>query len=192
LALAELGDAELTGPGQLAWLDRLETDHDNLLAAMSWRVGHGPLERAVHLFLMTWRFWWLLGHAAELVGLEDQMVADSVDLPPFEHARALTGVGFVLLANEDEARVRQVFEQSLPLFRQVSEKLGVVQRAGVLAVLGRWVPKTLSPYATWAYSRTSPPSRSRRRTRPFALGAVGRGRPAGGFCCSARCGRWML
>jgi predicted ATPase len=136
LALAEPDDADLTGSGQLAWLDRLETDHDNLLAAMSWRVAHGPLERAVHLFLVTWRFWWLRGHAAELVGLEDQMAAGSADLPPFERALALTGVGFVMLANEDEAPARQVFEQSLPLFRQVSERLGMLQHAGVLAVLG--------------------------------------------------------
>src|ERR1039457_3129270 len=36
-----------------------------------------------------------------------------------------------------------------------------------------WVPKTLSPYATWAYSRIRPPRRSRRRTRTFAPRAGG-------------------
>ena len=36
LALAEPAPAELQGPGQLAWLDRLETEHGNLGAAMSW------------------------------------------------------------------------------------------------------------------------------------------------------------
>ena len=136
VGLAEPGDAELTGPGQLPWLDRLETEHDNLLVAMSWLVDHGPLGQAVHLFLVTWRFWWLRGHITEFVRLEDQIVAGSADLPSYEHALALTGVGFVLLANGDDARARQVFEKSLPLYRQVSEKLGVMQHAGVLAVLG--------------------------------------------------------
>ena len=134
--LAEPGGAELTGPGQLPWLDRLETDHDNLLAAMTWLVDHGPLEQAVHLFLVTWRFWWLRGHAAEFAGLADQMVTGSADLPSYEHALALTGAGFVLLSNGDQARARQVFEQSLPVYGQVSEELGVLQHAGVLAVLG--------------------------------------------------------
>ena len=60
----------------------------------------------------------------------------SADLPPYDHALALTGVGFILLANGDQARARQVFEQSLPVYGQVSEKLGVLQHAGVLAVLG--------------------------------------------------------
>jgi predicted ATPase len=35
-ALAEPSGAELAGPGQLPWLGRLETEHDNLLATMSW------------------------------------------------------------------------------------------------------------------------------------------------------------
>jgi predicted ATPase len=137
LALGEPADADLTGPGRLTWLERLETEHDNLWAAMSWLVDHGPLEHAVHLFLVTWRFWWLRGHAAECVRLADRMAADSGDLPAYEHALALTGAGFTLIANEDQIRARQVFEQSLPLYRQASEqKLGVALNATVLAVLG--------------------------------------------------------
>jgi len=136
LALAEPAAAALAGPEQLAWLGRLETEHGNLWAAMSWLVGHGPLERAVHLFLVTWRFWWLRGHAAELVHWGDEIVAGSGDLPPYQHAMALTGVGFTLIANQDPARAQQLFEQSLPLYRRGSEKLGVMLTASVLAVLG--------------------------------------------------------
>jgi hypothetical protein len=54
-----------------------------------------------------------------------------------------------------------------------------------------WVPKTLSPYATWEYSRISPLSRSRRRTRIPVTSAGGWMRPARGFCCNERCGRCM-
>ena len=36
LALGESARAGLEGPGQVAWLDRLEVEHDNLGAAMSW------------------------------------------------------------------------------------------------------------------------------------------------------------
>jgi len=136
LASAEPAAAEVAGPGQLAWLDRLETEHDNLWAAMSWLVEHGPLEQAVHLLLVTWRFWWLRGHAAELARLGDDIVAGSEDLPPYQHAEALTRVGFLLMANGDPARAQQVFEQSLPLHRQVSGGLAVTLNARVLATLG--------------------------------------------------------
>ena len=138
LALAEPAAAELAGPGQLAWLDRLETEHDNLWAAMSWLVGHGPLEQALHLYSRTFRFWWLRGHVAELVRLGDDIVAGSKDLPPLPHALALSAAGFVLFANEDPARAQQLFEQSLPLYRQDNETLAepVTRNALVLAVLG--------------------------------------------------------
>ena len=70
-----------------------------------------------------------------------------------------------------------------------------VQRRKVLGGLINeylWVPKTLSPYATWAYSWIRPPSRSRRSTRIFVPIAGGCERPAGGFCCSVLCGRCEL
>jgi predicted ATPase len=139
LALAEPADADLTGAGQLAWLDRLETEHDNLWAAMSWLAGHGPLEQAVHLSLVTWRYWWLRGHAAELARLGDDFVAGSKDLPPDQHAMALTRAGFILIANGDPARGQHLLEQALPLYGQDNERpaLSVTMNAIVLAALGR-------------------------------------------------------
>jgi predicted ATPase len=135
-ALAEPAGADLAGSAQLAWLRRLETEHDNAWAAMSWLVGQGHIDQATHLFLMTWRFWWQRGHLAEFARLGDEIAAGSKDLPPFQGAMALTGPGFILIANGDLARAQTVFEQSLPLYRQTSEKLGVVLNATVLAVLG--------------------------------------------------------
>jgi len=134
LALAEPAAADLAGLGQLAWLDRLETEHDNLWAAMSWLVDHGPLEQAVHLSLVTTRFWWLRGHVAEYARLGDDFVAGSKDLPPYQHALALTQAGFIFIGNGDPARAQAVFEQSLPLYRQDKERLAVSVTVNSLAL----------------------------------------------------------
>ena len=134
--MAEPAEAELAGHGQLTWLRRLDTEHDNAWAAMSWLADQGHLDQAVHMFLMTWRFWWLRGHVAELARLADDIVAGSEDLPTYQRALALTGAGFIVIANGDRARSQTIFEQSLPLYRQTSEKLGVTLNATVLAVLG--------------------------------------------------------
>ncbi|MBA2449954.1 MAG: adenylate/guanylate cyclase domain-containing protein, partial [Chloroflexi bacterium] len=50
LKLAERAAPELRGPNQVAWLDRLTTDHDNARAALTWTQGEGgDLERALRL-----------------------------------------------------------------------------------------------------------------------------------------------
>ena len=136
LALAEPAAAEVQGRGQLGWLDRLEAEHDNLRAAVSW-LADGDIESAVRLFWVTWRFWWLHGHSAELAGFEEKFAAGSERLPPYQHALALTGAGFVLLANEDQAGSQLLFQQSLPLYRQSRGSLSVILTATVLGVLGR-------------------------------------------------------
>src|SRR5215470_11877446 len=137
-ALAEPTDADLTGPGQLAWLDRLETEHDNLRAAISWLAGHGPLEQAVHLITVTNRYWWLRGHAAELTRPGDDIVAGSKDLPPGQHALVLTQAGLIVIANGDAARGQDLLEQTLPLYQQDHERRAesATMNALALAVLG--------------------------------------------------------
>ena len=137
LALAEPAEAELQGPGQLAWLDRLESEHDNVRAAMSWLVDTGQLWPAVRQFAVSWRFWLLHGHAAEFAHLGEQIVASSERLPPYPRAMALAGTGFMLIANGDQARAQALFEQSLPLSRPMRDKRGVALTATVLGVLGR-------------------------------------------------------
>jgi predicted ATPase len=136
LALAEPAAAELGGAGQLAWLGRLETEHDDLLAAMSWLVDQGPPERALRLFWVTWKFWWLRGHTAELARLGDDVAPSGKRLPPHQRTIALSATGFMLISNGDQTKAETLFEQNLPLYRQVSGKLGGVLTATVLGVLG--------------------------------------------------------
>ena len=136
LALAEPAAAEFAGPGQLAWLDRLEAEHDDLLATMSWLVDQGPPEQALRLFSATWRFWWLRGHAAEFARLREQIVASSERLPPQQRAVALSAAGFILISKGDQAQAEALFEQNLQVYRQLSDGLGVVLTATVLGVLG--------------------------------------------------------
>ena len=137
LALAEPKMTELHGRGQLAWLDRLETEHGNVRATLSWLTHHGPLGHAVRLFSQSWRFWWLHGHAAEFAQLGEEIVANSEHLPPYQRALALTTTGFMLIADEDQARAQALFEQSLPLYRRASGKLSLVLTAAVQGILGQ-------------------------------------------------------
>jgi non-specific serine/threonine protein kinase len=67
LALAERAELELTGPEAATWLERLEREHDNLRAALSWARAQGEeaAETGLRLVAALWRFWWVRGHLRE-------------------------------------------------------------------------------------------------------------------------------
>src|SRR4028119_1775455 len=56
--------AELEGPDQVGWLERLEKEHANLRAAMGWALSRGEAETAARGWTL-WIFWWYRGHHRE-------------------------------------------------------------------------------------------------------------------------------
>jgi predicted ATPase/transcriptional regulator with XRE-family HTH domain len=62
LALLEAAEGHLHGPDGPATLDRLETEHDNLRAALTWAIEEGKVEIALKLAHACWRFWWMHSH----------------------------------------------------------------------------------------------------------------------------------
>src|SRR6516225_3725219 len=135
LALAEPAGPDLEDHGQLEWLDRLETDHDNLAAALSWLVDQDQLEPVLRVMLVSgaWRFWWLRGHLDELARIAEAIVAKSERPPPYERGLALAAAGFHLQAMGNQATSREYFEQSLALLCRSRDKLRI---AYISAVLG--------------------------------------------------------
>ena len=136
-ALADQADAELHGTGQLAWLDRLEAEHDNVRAAMSWLADQGPPEQALRMYLAIWPFVLLHGHTAQLARLGERLAVSSARMPPYQRAMALAAAGFILVPNGDVDRATKLFEQSLPLLRQQRGTLAVTYTATTLDMLGR-------------------------------------------------------
>ena len=86
------------------WLYRLEAEHDNLGAAMSWFLDQGQPLSAHRLGALTWRFWWFRGHAEELARYGLEIVANGEKLPPDQLGFAQIGLGIMLLASGGERR----------------------------------------------------------------------------------------
>ena len=66
LALAEEAAPQLTGALQQEWAQRLETDHDNMRAALSWSLERAP-ETTLRLVGALARFWEIRTHYQEVV-----------------------------------------------------------------------------------------------------------------------------
>src|SRR5215204_2923767 len=62
LALAEEAEPGLWGPEDATWLDRLEQEHDNMRAALSWAIKYEEAELALRLGGALRWFWYMEGY----------------------------------------------------------------------------------------------------------------------------------
>ena len=123
VALAQPSESDLRGDGQLAWLNRLESEAGNLNAALTWLVDQGQVGQVIAFQWATWRFWWLRGRVAEHSRIWKDALAQQLDMTPHQRALALAGAGFTYLADGDLDRAGTAFGQSLPLFGQAGDAL---------------------------------------------------------------------
>ncbi|MBI3973469.1 MAG: adenylate/guanylate cyclase domain-containing protein [Chloroflexi bacterium] len=65
LTLAAAAESAMAGPQQADWLDRLETEHDNLRPALRWSVETREAGRGLRLGAILCRFWLVRGHLTE-------------------------------------------------------------------------------------------------------------------------------
>ena len=65
LDLAREAAPHLNGAEQGTWLDRLQTDHDNLRAGLDWALVAGAGETALEMVGTLWRFWSARGLLSE-------------------------------------------------------------------------------------------------------------------------------
>lgn len=123
LALAETAEPELTGPKQGHWLDRLDAEHDNLRAALSWTEETENTEMGLRIGAALWRFWAVRGHLREGCQRLQRLLDRPAAQPRTKaRARALNAVGTLLheTSSFDEARTR--LEESLSIWRDLGNE----------------------------------------------------------------------
>lgn len=90
LELAEVAEPKLKSYAQLTWLDRLEQEHDNFRAALTWCRNNEEVESGLRLAAALWRFWKIRGHLSEGRGWLETFLAGAPQRAPTRaRARAL-------------------------------------------------------------------------------------------------------
>jgi non-specific serine/threonine protein kinase len=133
LSLAERAGPGLKGPDQVPWLERLETELDNLRAAIGWSIDHGEVEPVARMGYESWLFWWLHGHLDEGRRWMERALAREPDAPDSAQARLLLVAGTLAQGRSDWGPARVYLEESLALFQQLDDEEGV---AYALAAMG--------------------------------------------------------
>lgn len=121
LALAEAAEPELAGPGQNAWLDRLDEEEDNVWAALDWTLEH-DVELGLRLAGSLVRFWSMRGAAEEGYRWLGAALARSDGVPGAIVAKARFAAGYAAIGLGDFLEARGHMEESLELARAVGDE----------------------------------------------------------------------
>lgn len=136
-ALAEEAEAQLKGIDQQAWLDRLETEHDNFRAALTRATAvRGKGETGLLLASAFARFWLVRGYLAEGRGWLSRLLDATLDAAPATRAKALNWAGIFAWKQGDYAGAGRLYDQSLAIRRQLGDRKGigaVLNNQGLLA-----------------------------------------------------------
>ncbi len=109
LRLAESAEGELMGPDETRWLDRFETEHDNLRTALAWSTAHGGDGTSLRLSGVLWRFWWIRGYLGEGRRWADTALARDVGTAA-ERAKGLYAAGGMAQELGDIAAAAPILE----------------------------------------------------------------------------------
>ncbi|CAN5550527.1 hypothetical protein BH23CHL2_BH23CHL2_01000 [soil metagenome] len=134
LAHAQRAEPELSGPDQGIWIERLESDLDNIRAALGWLREQEDTATALRLACAIGWFWTMPGRFHEGHELFEALIAmpGAADTPDVL-ARALVTAAELKNWLGDYPRARELYEQALALYRELGDRRSV---ATVLRGLG--------------------------------------------------------
>jgi non-specific serine/threonine protein kinase len=134
LAEAEVTEPELVGPRQGWWLDRLEREHANMRAALSWALMQRD-EVGLQLAVALSRFWYTRGHLSEARRWLERGLTTNGESPTLVRAKALGEAGWLAEEQVDYERARVAYEESLNIYRKLDDDKGVAETLGNLGLV---------------------------------------------------------
>jgi tetratricopeptide (TPR) repeat protein len=131
-------DAEmrvLRGADQADWIERIETEHDNLRAALGWTHEAGETELELRIAGALRGFWYVRSYLGEGRRWYAQALAANGPQPPLLRAKALRGA-FGLAQRQGRLQEAERFIiEALELYRRNSDEEGLQSSLNNLAAL---------------------------------------------------------
>jgi non-specific serine/threonine protein kinase len=124
--LAQRADPELNGAGQIAWLNRLQLELDNLREALEWALADPARgDQSLDLASALLWFWVKRGYLREGQEWLERALSASRTPSSTLRAKALTSLGCLTFFQGDLARTRELLDESASLGRACGD-LGAI------------------------------------------------------------------
>ena len=140
LALAEEAEPQLQGAEAAAWLARLDAEHDNVRAALTWAGEAGAAELELRMVAALEYFWRLRGHLSEGWRWLEAALLRRGGAPPAVRAKALNVAAIVAHRQGEPELAKAYLEEALALYRDLDDERGVARMlsnlGGVAALEG--------------------------------------------------------
>jgi tetratricopeptide (TPR) repeat protein len=133
--LAQTAAQHLRAADQMAWLERLEAEHDNLRAALTWALESRATEQGLRLAASLARFWGTRGHLSEGRRWLARLLAVGADVPPLVRAAAARESALLATYQGDHAQAATLLAESLTVCRALADTPGVIATLERLADL---------------------------------------------------------
>jgi predicted ATPase/DNA-binding SARP family transcriptional activator/DNA-binding CsgD family transcriptional regulator len=122
LTVAEEAQPELEGPQQGSWTERLEKEHDNLRAALSWVLARGEGELGLRFGGALWRFWHNRGYLVEGARWLEEVLTGGDKAATLVRVKALEGMGVLTQTQGETERAEATYEEMLEQSRELGDR----------------------------------------------------------------------
>ncbi len=134
-ALAATASAQLRGPEERLWVQRLAADHDNLRAILAWALSTEQAKIALQLAATLWRFWLLHNHISEGRRWLARALAFADLVEPSLRAKAFHAAGTLATLQAENHLAINYYEQSLAVRRELQDTAGMAATMLNLAIV---------------------------------------------------------
>lgn len=143
LSEADRIEPHLHGPEQATWADRLEREHGNLRAALSWAATSRQPQLGLRLATSLRYFWYMHGHHREGRAWLTEMLSRGAGLAPGLRGRALGALGYLEAMQAEYGLARTHLEEALALGRAADDPpaIALAQRYLGFVAIGSGDPR---------------------------------------------------
>jgi tetratricopeptide (TPR) repeat protein len=138
-ALLEAAEPHMKGPDESAWMDRLELEHDNLLAALDRTVEAGNAEAASRACEVLRWFWYIRGRFGDGLRWTERTLAladaHAAEIPPGRRGKLLHGAGIFADEQGDYTLAAVRYAQALAVYRASGDQRGIQATTNSLGML---------------------------------------------------------